>query len=90
MLRNELERQKKALGQEVALLHKQKSNLLDRGKCRNLSVVYDQNENAGFFSIFIGYNVLVFFLYLKFAARCNFFTLCVILSFRQQFLVSCL
>lgn len=53
VLRNELERQKKALGQEVALLHKQKSTLLDRGKCRNLSLVYDQNENAGFFSIFI-------------------------------------
>ncbi|XP_050830139.1 UV radiation resistance-associated gene protein isoform X2 [Serinus canaria] len=30
VLRNELERQKKALGQEVALLHKQKSLLLDR------------------------------------------------------------
>ncbi|XP_053827057.1 UV radiation resistance-associated gene protein isoform X3 [Vidua macroura] len=30
VLRNELERQKKALGQEVALLHKQKSTLLDR------------------------------------------------------------
>ncbi|KAJ7409727.1 UV radiation resistance associated protein [Pitangus sulphuratus] len=30
VLRNELERQKKALGQEVALLHKQKSRLSDR------------------------------------------------------------
>uniref|UniRef100_A0A8C5TS48 UV radiation resistance associated n=2 Tax=Malurus cyaneus samueli TaxID=2593467 RepID=A0A8C5TS48_9PASS len=30
VLRNELERQKKALGQEAALLHKQKSTLLDR------------------------------------------------------------
>ncbi|XP_032534492.1 UV radiation resistance-associated gene protein isoform X1 [Chiroxiphia lanceolata] len=30
VLRNELERQKKALGQEVALLHKQKSSLSDR------------------------------------------------------------
>ncbi|NWU94064.1 UVRAG protein, partial [Upupa epops] len=30
VLRNELERQRKALGQEVALLHKQKSSLLDR------------------------------------------------------------
>uniref|UniRef100_A0A8C3TPR0 UV radiation resistance associated n=1 Tax=Catharus ustulatus TaxID=91951 RepID=A0A8C3TPR0_CATUS len=30
VLRNELERQKKALGQEVALLHKQKSTLHDR------------------------------------------------------------
>ncbi|XP_036241992.1 UV radiation resistance-associated gene protein isoform X2 [Molothrus ater] len=30
VLRNELERQKKALGQEVALLHKKKSTLLDR------------------------------------------------------------
>uniref|UniRef100_A0A8V5HC68 Uncharacterized protein n=1 Tax=Melopsittacus undulatus TaxID=13146 RepID=A0A8V5HC68_MELUD len=31
VLRNELERQKKALGQEVALLHKEKSTLHDRG-----------------------------------------------------------
>lgn len=53
MLRDELEKQKKALGQEVALLHKQKSTLLDRGKCRNLSLVYDQKESAGLFPIFI-------------------------------------
>lgn len=37
MLRNELERQKKALGQEVALLHKEKSTLHDRGECRNVT-----------------------------------------------------
>lgn len=36
MLRNELERQKKALGQEVALLHKEKNTLHDRGKCRRV------------------------------------------------------
>lgn len=38
MLRNELERQKKALGQEVALLHKEKCTLRDRGKSRNVTV----------------------------------------------------
>lgn len=37
VLRNELERQKKALGQEVALLHKEKNTLHDRGKCRNVT-----------------------------------------------------
>lgn len=59
MLRNELERQKKALGQEVALLHKEKNTLHDRGKCRivtasiadihNLLIrrVVDQNEGDG-------------------------------------------
>lgn len=86
MLRNELERQKKALGQEVALLHKQKSTLQDRGKCKNLNLVNDQNESAAFFSVFMsGCNVLMLFLYLKFAARCNFFILYVILIFRRHF-----
>lgn len=32
MLRNELERQRKALGQEVALLHKEKNALHDKGE----------------------------------------------------------
>lgn len=38
VLRNELERQKKALGQEVALLHKEKSTLHDRGKCKTAAI----------------------------------------------------
>jgi len=37
VLRNELERQKKALGQEVALLHKEKMTLHERGKHRNIT-----------------------------------------------------
>lgn len=52
VLRNELERQKKALGQEVALLHKQKSALLERGKGRNLSLFYEQNESCWFLFYF--------------------------------------
>lgn len=32
VLRNELERQRKALGQEVALLHKEKNALHDKGE----------------------------------------------------------
>lgn len=37
MLRNELERQRKALGHEVASLHKEKNTLHDRGECTGVT-----------------------------------------------------